>query len=556
MRNSNLLMLLWAVLLVTLLPINKTFGQEAYAVFADGTLTLKYDDQRPTNAYSIRSSYNNGWSSIKTRITKVVFADSFKDYPVTSCAYWFYGCTNLTEIVGMKENLNTQNITSMYYMFSICSKLTSLDLSGFDTQNVTNMRSMFYGCSNLTSLDLSGFDTKNVTRMDSMFSWCNSIITLDLSGFDTKNVSSMDRMFDNCSKLTSLDLSEFDTHNVTSMSEMFYGCSGLTSLDLSGFNTQNVTSMSEMFYGCSGLTSLDLSGFDTKNVTNMSYMFYNCSKLTSLDLSGFDTKNVTSMSSMFNECSNLKTIYVGDNWTTDNVIYSYDMFDRCYKLYGGKGTTIYECQSKPWDSQATDKTYAQIDGGETAPGYLTKSGEEPFVSDAYAILDNGTLTFYYGQKKPDNALEIGEVAGEEYYSNWKSNVTKVVFNESFKNYKPKHTKNWFQSCDNLTEIKGMKENLNTSEVKNMSGMFWHCEKLTSIDLSEFDTKNVFSAVQLISYFNSINHRFTISCWGGGGGGSGRRCGGENGRASRCRIRGHRVRRRVSVSRAGTLRVVL
>ncbi len=142
MRKSNLLMLLWAVLLVTLLPINKTFGQEAYSVFADGTLTLKYDDQRPNDAYDIRSYYYNGWSSIETRITKVVFADSFKDYPATSCAYWFYDCTNLTEIVGMKENLNTQNVTSMSLMFCGCSGLTTLDVSGFDTQNVTNMSDM------------------------------------------------------------------------------------------------------------------------------------------------------------------------------------------------------------------------------------------------------------------------------------------------------------------------------------------------------------------------------------------------------------------------------
>lgn len=67
---------------------------------------------------------------------------------------------------------------------------------------------------------------------------------------------------------------------------------------------------------------------------------------------------------------------------------------------------------------------------------------------------------------------------------------------------------------------------------------------------------VFSAVQLISYFNSINHRFTIFDWRGGDGGSGRRCGDENGRASRCRIQGHRGHRRVSVNRAETLRVVL
>ena len=162
MRKSNLLMLLWAVLVVTLLPINKTFGQEAYAVFENGTLTLKYDDQRPTNAYSIRSSYNNGWSSIKTRITKVVFADSFKDYPVTSCYDWFSGCNNLTEIVGMEDNLNTANVSDISYMFYDCYNLTSLDLSGFDTKNVTSMSCMFYDCSKLKTIYVGDKDRKSV----------------------------------------------------------------------------------------------------------------------------------------------------------------------------------------------------------------------------------------------------------------------------------------------------------------------------------------------------------------------------------------------------------
>ncbi len=536
MKKSNLLRLLWAVLVVMLLPVGNSFGQEAYAVFEDGTLTLKYDDQRPTNAYSIRSSYNNGWSSIKTRITKVVFADSFKDYPVTSCYDWFSGCNNLTEIVGMEDNLNTANVSDISYMFYDCYNLTSLDLSGFDTKNVTSMSCMFYDCSKLKTIYVGdNWTTDNVTDSYYMFVSCDKLYGSNGStpydyeltdktyakidggetspGYLTKSgeepfVSDAYAILDNGTltfyygknkpdnALEIVEIGESYTDWKSDVTKVVFNES---------FKSFIPKNCKYWFDECANLTEIIgmKDNLNTQNVTNMSYMFYNCSKLTSLDLSGFDTQNVTNMSFIFSGCSKLKTIYVGDDWTTDNVTDSYSMFDRCYKLYGGKGTTIYECQSKPWDRQATDKTYATIDGGETAPGYLTKSGEEPFVSDAYAILDNGTLTFYYGQNKPDNALEIGEVAGEEYYSNWKSNVTKVVFNESFKNYKPKHTKNWFQSCDNLTEIKGMKENLNTSEVKNMSGMFWHCSKLTSIDLSEFNTKNVTRMDSMFSLCNSI-----------------------------------------------------
>ena len=57
--------------------------------------------------------------------------------------------------------------------------------------------------------------------------------------------------------------------------------------------------------------------------------------------------------------------------------------------------------------------------------------------------------------------------------------------------RPTTTIDWFKGCDKLTEIQGI-ENLNTSEVTNMSGMFSGCRSLTSVDLSHFDTKKVTS----------------------------------------------------------------
>ena len=176
------------------------------------------------------------------------------------------------------------DVTSTAYMFQNCYNLTSLDLSSFDTSKVTDMNQMFYYCYNLTSLDLSNFDTSNVTSMRDMFNNCYNLTSLDLSSFDTSKVTSMFGMFNNCSKLTSLDLPSFDTSHVTSMSSMFSRCSKLSSLDLSSFDTSNVASMYSMFYGCSSLTSLDLSSFDTSKVTDMRNVFSGCSNLHIIDI--------------------------------------------------------------------------------------------------------------------------------------------------------------------------------------------------------------------------------------------------------------------------------
>ena len=56
-------------------------------------------------------------------------------------------------------------LNSCSFMFCLCNKLLSIDLSNFNTQNVTNMRNMFYDCNSLICLDLSNFNTQNVINM-------------------------------------------------------------------------------------------------------------------------------------------------------------------------------------------------------------------------------------------------------------------------------------------------------------------------------------------------------------------------------------------------------
>ena len=57
-----------------------------------------------------------------------------------------------------------------------------------------------------------------------MFSGCSSLESLDLSGFDTSKAEYLTGMFEYCKNLKTLDLSSFDTHNVKMISSMFLGC--------------------------------------------------------------------------------------------------------------------------------------------------------------------------------------------------------------------------------------------------------------------------------------------------------------------------------------------
>lgn len=132
-------------------------------------------------------------------------------------------------------------------------------------------------------------------------------------------------------------------------------------------------------------------------------------------------------------------------------------------------------------------------------------GENPRATDIYVFLyDDGTLSF--GTKNEPiegkNVLkEYGNIKGQEYTnltdedSNsvsdtpWFNDRTSITTVSIIDEIVPLSTANWFHSCENLTEFENI-ERLDTSEVTDMSIMFYRCSSLSSLDLSSFNTSNV------------------------------------------------------------------
>ena len=321
-------------------------------------------------------------------------------------------------------------------------------------------------------------------RPTSCYEWffgCTDLTTIEgIEYLNTENVTDMSGMFYGCSALTTLDVSNFDTKNVTNMSNMFHWCLALTTLDVSNFDTKNVTNMRGMFYNCHALTTLNVSNFDTQNVTNMSNMFSVCSALTTLDVSNFDTKNVTDMSWMFSFNPALTTIYASDKFVTTACEKGQNMFKDCANLVG----------AVPYDENKVGKEMANY-----TTGYFTDITSK--AAESYAVFDEATntLTFKHDTNKPDGAFALNE--GEnlpnwyrtDFYGNNSLSIKKVVFDASFANARPTSCYRWFFNCKYLTTIEGI-EYLNTENVTNMSGMFWGCAALTTLDVSHFDTQNV------------------------------------------------------------------
>ena len=257
-----------------------------------------------------------------------------------------------------------------------------------------NVKEMCTALGNVTIKNIvfdESFKTYAPTSLKGFFENCKTLEKISgLEYLNTANVTDMNSMFYGCSALTSLDLTKFNTARVTDMNCMFYGCYALKSLDLTNFNTENVTDMNCMFFYCNALKSLDLTKFNTANVTDMESMFQLCKALESLDLTNFNTANVTGMRLMFYGCSALTTIYASDNFKTEKVGISDNMFWECNNL---KGFIEY-------NKNNTDLQYANY-----KTGYFTKlvgkNGEEKIgaagetlTAESLALDDNKDFVAY------------------------------------------------------------------------------------------------------------------------------------------------------------------
>ena len=448
---------------------------------------------------------------------------------VTNFGFMFSGCTALDTL--RIPNFEATSADYMAFMFQNCSNLKAIYCYGDWSQYADNISPMpiFEGCSQLvggngtvcsgeTAFDdinyatpdfgghpgyfiggeqryavLEDDNTTMTIYYDSLrviksgvtdWSIYSNTVTKVIFDESIKEArpGSTDEWFKNFFKLETIEhLDYLNTTQTTNMRYMFCNCRKLKALDLSNFITSNVTNMSYMFFDCESLTSLDLSGFETSETVYMDMMFAYCTSLTSLNVNNFDVQKVWSMYSMFYDCENLTTIYCNHDWSTSKALErSQYMFSDCAKLRGERGTV--------YNADKTDVEYARPDKWLEGQGYFT------LTEEVYAVLeeDKTTLTLHYDKKREDRGGVTNWLIYNNRFGNPNSetnHITKVVFDESMQQARPKSTKEWFDSFHYLEEIVHI-EYLNTSEVRNMELMFSNCNKMKTIDVSHFNTSKV------------------------------------------------------------------
>ena len=504
-----------------------------------------------SNVISLDSMFN-GCSSLSS-----VNLSSFDTAKVENMGWMFNGCGVLTS---MSFTFDTAKVTNMAAMFCGCESLPALNLNDgkFDTSNVTDMGSMFYGCRNLLYVDFGAkFSTANVTNMSYMFNDCSTLNGLFNMTFDTSKVTNMGAMFKNCSSLPSLNLRDdkFTTENVTTTSAMFEGCSSLQSLDLGNkFNTSKVTDMSCMFDGCTKLSSISYAAnsannlnINTSNVTTMAAMFRNCESLSSLEFgTNFKTTKVTNMDSMFNGCKSIKSLTL--QFVTNAVTNMGWMF------YGCEGLKELDLSAFNMTNVTASDAMLYFGSNNYIQSFKTPyyNNQELTIVSASRLYTDGSVAIQV-TSVPANLIQSKEyIAGVYIPENWKeqlasttymtqtvqyANIKKLAFVVSLSDYTslPEtyskigtlsndvdvyayddtyvlvysgelhvfNCENFFSGCTSLENL--YLSNFNTKMSSSMSGMFYNCLKLKSIDLSNctFNTGSVTNMSQMFENCESV-----------------------------------------------------
>ena len=350
----------------------------------------------------------------------------------------------------------------------------------------------------LSLLEVYQADTSSITNAHSMFRNCKNMISI--GELDTSNVTDMYDMFSGCTKLTSLDVSNWNTSEVTSIGGMFYGCNNLISLDVSNWNTSNVTAMNNIFRDCKSLTSLDISNFNTSNVTNIRGMFYNCNKLTSLDISNFDTSKVTNTTDVFTNTPSLQYIRC-NNTSTINTLAPL-LYNRTSSTQGKIITT----SSTNVDTTALSSLNWSVD---TSSG--TKIAEYKFdksIWNYFIPKFNEGYSGYFVNDRIEDEVNNPNVVTRELVG-YGGLPTQIRFGDTSFNvdtdikdkYNSLRVVNYintsncvtlahmFRGCMSLTNVNGVRCDSNINDINYLC---YHCGKLTSIDVSNWDTSNVTS----------------------------------------------------------------
>ena len=357
-------------------------------------------------------------------------------------------------------------------------------------------------------------------------------VRFDPSFSDVRPVST-ESWFEDCRYLASVEGLEYlNTSEVKRTLSMFYNCKSLTTLDVNSFDLRKVTVALAMFGSCENLVTIYCDNDWSEMFQEEQYIFRNCYKLKGAVSYSNTEDHVTSAMANpvtgyftkrwpinFNPIGNGTVVASDDNPYTNQTVTLAPVPDDGYALFdilvtrgtmhdvviphtnNGNGTYTFtmpaeEVTVDAWFAAATPQV-VWCSGNSTL--FFTNPMHQYQVGDTF---EGQEVTAVWNGDAVTNSG-----TGAPGWSDYSSNVTKVVFKHDFIYVKPESLGNWLRDMTNLSEIEGI-EFLNTSQAENMSHMFANCKLIQTIDLNSFE---VMSGANTTGMFQGCEALTTIYC---------------------------------------------
>ena len=405
-------------------------------------------------------------------------------------------CTTNNDISSINEIDGQYTLTDNELAFNNSATINVLTIPIYDleTEQYKNITSIDY--TNISSTSMKDTDYFSLTHL---YSGCVKLTKIEFgNNFSAYNARDTSNMFNNCSSLTSLNLSSFDMDRIIDMSYMFYGCKALTTIEFQtsgfycGMNDSKKGSMESMFSGCSSLEKVYLPYLYTTYTDSMSYMFLGCESLSDINLSSFSSNLNPYVVDMFNG------VYVNSETGSENK----------WKLTITKDFAQYLVNE---NALSDSKNYSSSDSI-TNPIFTCKGTTIQGVAEAsipYSI-NNGVLTFTSNASLVELSTPIQDLLTNQY-----ENITSIDYSNIDPDVMTSKDSTYslsglYSGCSSLTSIT-FGDKFDTTYCNDMSYMFSGCSSLTELDLSGFNTSNVanmsgmFYECKLIKYINMLNN---------------------------------------------------
>jgi surface protein len=357
------------------------------------------------------------------------------------------GLFNLKEIKGL-ENLNTEKVTDMQFMFNGCSLIESLDLSGFDVSNVTNMDCMFTNCYNLHTIFVGdNWNLSDYLSSNNMFADCYSLYG------EQGSMPESYKVYD--ASMAQIDGGDNAPGYFTKKGN---SKATVTSIDFS-VNPYSEHTLGEPINRQSGILNVN---FNNREAQHLPYNHVNITP------SGYDSTRV------------------GKQIVTVKFL---------------NATTTYEV-----NVTAKDTSYAYLDDNGVLTLYYGEYKQGAIFGSNNQFNNPGIVKKVIIDKSFANYHPTTCAEWFQFFNN----MTEIKGLENLNTQYVTDMSRMFYSLQSLTTIDVSK--LNTENVTSMSEMFTDCNSLTTLDVSNFNTENVTSMSSMFGDCENLKTIYVGDKW--------------------------------------------